>query len=435
MRRLSLLVSVVLAASLAACGNKSETPPAKPGEGGAAKPADAKPADGKPAEAKPGDAKPGAGPAAGGAAKPPMALPVKAAPVKVGPFSTDVTAVGTLLPDESVLIRSEIDGRITALHFQEGQAVAKGARLVSFDASEYEAALAASSADLRTRTADHERAKDLLSKGFVSVEVVDRARGAMEVAAARVQQDQARLAKTAIFAPFSGVMGLRQISPGAYVKTGDSIVRVENIASIKLDFRVPEVYVGRIARGQPVAVSLDAFPGERFQGRIFAIEPVVDEKSRTVLARAQVPNTGGKLKPGLFARVSVQLDNRATAITIPEQAIVPQGKDTFVYKVLDGGKTQITKVQLGGRRPGEVEIVGGLAPGDVVVSEGALKLAMMPPGAPVMVLPAAGAPPAPGAAPAPGAPAAAAAGGPAAPPPAGGAAPAAKPAAGEKKGG
>ncbi len=146
MRRFSLFVSVVLAASLAACGNKSETPPAKPGEGAAAKPADAKPGD-----AKPGDAKPGAGPAAGGAAKPPMALPVKAAPVKVGPFSTDVTAVGTLLPDESVLIRSEIDGRITTLHFQEGQAVAKGARLVSFDASEYEAALAASCAP-RPRT-------------------------------------------------------------------------------------------------------------------------------------------------------------------------------------------------------------------------------------------------------------------------------------------
>jgi len=413
MRSLSFPLVVLIALLLAACGNKAEAPPGKPADG-AAKPGDAKPSDGKPA----------AGPAGGGAAKPPMALPVKAVAVTVGPFSTDVTAVGSLLADESVLIRSEIDGRVTVLHFEEGQAVAKGARLVSFDASEYQAALAASSAELRTKTSDHERAKDLLAKGFVSVEVVDRARGAMEVAAARVQQDQARLAKTAIFAPFSGVMGLRQISPGAYLKTGDNIARVESIASIKLDFRVPETYVGRIARGQPVAVSLDAFPGEQFQGRIFAIEPLVDEKSRTVLARAHVPNTGGKLKPGLFARVSVQLDKREQAISIPEQSIVPQGKDTFVYKVLDNGaKTQITKVQIGGRRPGVVEITGGLAAGDMVVTEGALKLAMMPPGAPVtvMVLPAAGAPPAPGGATAPGA-------APAAAPPA-------KPAEGDKKGG
>lgn len=220
MRSLSFPLVVLIALLLAACGNKAEAPPGKPADG-AAKPGDAKPSDGKPA----------AGPAGGGAAKPPMALPVKAVAVTVGPFSTDVTAVGSLLADESVLIRSEIDGRVTVLHFEEGQAVAKGARLVSFDASEYQAALAASSAELRTKTSDHERAKDLLAKGFVSVEVVDRARGAMEVAAARVQQDQARLAKTAIFAPFSGVMGLRQISPGAYLKTGDNIARVESIAS------------------------------------------------------------------------------------------------------------------------------------------------------------------------------------------------------------
>jgi len=308
--------------------------------------------------------------------------------VKVGSFTSDVTAVGTLLADESVMLRAEIDGRVVALNFQEGQAVTKGTKLVSIESSEYEAALAASSAELRTKTADFERAKDLLTKGFVSAELVDRARGAMEVAAARVQQEQARLAKTGIYAPFNGIVGLRLVSPGAYLKAGDSIIRIENISAIKVDFRVPEIYVGRVARGQPVTVAVDAFPGTPFTGRIFAIEPQIDEKSRTVLLRAQVPNTNGKLKPGLFARVSLQLENRASAIVIPEQAIVPQGKDAFVYRVLEGGKTELTKVEIGGRRPGEVEIVSGLSAGDVVVTEGAMKLGMMPPGAPVMILPA-----------------------------------------------
>lgn len=370
----SLLPAVLVAWMIGGCGANSESKPAAPGT---AKPGDAKPAD----TAKAG------GPAGGGSAKP-MALPVRAVPVKVTTFTSDVTAVGTLLADESVMLRSEIDGRVVALNFQEGQAVTKGARLVAIESSEYEAALAASSAELRTKTSDHERAQDLQGKGFVSAELVDRARGAMEVAAARVQQDRARLAKTSISAPFDGIMGLRLISPGAYLKAGDNIVRIENIRAIKLDFRVPEIYVGRIARGQPVNVSMDAFPGTSFAGRIYAIEPQVDEKSRTVLVRAQVPNPNGKLKPGLFARVSVQLDSRASAIVIPEQAIVPQGRDAFVYKVLDGGATALTKVELGGRRPGEVEIVAGLAPGDTVVTEGAMKLGMMPPGAPVMVLPA-----------------------------------------------
>ena len=404
---------VALVATLTACGSKADIPPAA-----GTKPGDAKPQD----AAKPG----AAGPAAG--AKPPMALPVKAAQVKVGQFTSDVTAVGSLLADESVLIRSEIDGRVTGIHFEEGRAVAKGAKLISFDGSEAEAALAANVAELRTKTSEHERAKELFGKGFISAEAVDRTRGAMDVAQAHVQQERARVAKTSIVAPFSGTMGLRQISPGAYVKTGDSIVRIEKISAIKLDFRVPELYAGRLARDQQVAISLDAFPGEKFVGRIYAIEPTVDEKSRTVLARAQVPNVDGKLKPGLFARVSVQLENRDNAIVLPEQSLVPQGKEMFVYKIIEGGKTQITKVQVGGRRPGEVEIVAGLVAGDMVVTEGAMKLGMMPPGAPVMVLPPPGSPP-------PGSPATAAAA-PAAQPPAGATA-VPKPAqpAGDRKGG
>lgn len=414
---MALTLATLVALGLVACGD-SKTDAAAPAGSGTAKAADgAKPGD----AAKPAGGAPAAGGGAGGApgGKPP-GLPVKAAPVRVGTFSTDVTAVGSLLAQESVLIRSEIDGRVTALTFTEGQPVRKGQKLVGFDSSEWEATLAASTAELRTKQTDWERGKELLAQNFVSKEAVDRLRGAVEVAQARMLADKARLAKTAIYAPFDGTAGLRVISPGAYVKTGDAIVRIESLGAVKLDFRVPEVFIGRLRQGQTVRMSMDAYPTEHFEGRIVALEPVIDEKSRTVLARAEVPNPKGLLRPGLFARVAVQLEERPGALIIPEQAIVPQGRETFVYRIGEGNTTQITKIEIGGRRPGEVEVLSGLAAGDLIVAEGAMKLGMMPPGAPVTPIPLGG--PAPGAG---GAGGGADAGG---AKPADGAAPAAKPA-------
>lgn len=328
-----------------------------------------------------------------------MGLPVKAEPVKVGPVQNEITAIGTLLPAESVVIRSEIPGRVVSLNFQEGQGVSKGAKLVSLDPSEYQARLAGSTADATKERQRYERTKELLAQKFVSQDAVDVAKGSMDVALAKQQQDEVALAKTTITAPFGGIVGLRLISPGAYVKAGDDIVRLENVGSLKLDFRVPELYVSKLKPGLSVSIRTDAFPNDVFEGRIYAIEPTVDEKSRTVLARAQVPNGQSKLKPGMFGRVSILLESRPKAIIIPEEAIWPQGRDAFVYRIVDG-KAMLTKVQLGIRRPGEVEVLQGLGENDVVMTDGQMK---MKDGAPVMVLPrppATASGPAPGAAPA-----------------------------------
>lgn len=378
------LMSAALAASMiVGCGTKPEANPPAPSAA-------------KPADAKPGDApKPGAGPAAGGPAKP-SGLPVKAEPVKIGPIENEITAVGTLLPAESVVIRSEIPGRVLALNFQEGQAVQKGSKLVTLDPSEYQARLAGTSADALKEKQRYERAKGLLAQNFVSQDAVDVAKANMDVALAKQQQDEVAVSKTSITAPFSGIVGLRLISPGAYVKAGEDIVRLENVSSLKLDFRVPEIYVSKLKPGLVVTIRTEAFPSDAFEGRIFAIEPAVDEKSRTVLARAQVPNSQVKLKPGMFGRVSILLESRPKAVIIPEEAIWPQGRDAFVYKIVDG-KAMLTKVQLGVRRPGEVEVLQGLAENDIVMTDGQMK---MKDGAPVMVLPR---PPATAAAPAAGA--------------------------------
>ena len=320
----------------------------------------------------------------------PMGLPVKAEPVKVGAVVDEVTAVGSLLAEESVVIRPEIDGRIVGLHFQEGQAVKQGQRLVSIDASEYQAQLAAVKAELNTERQRYTRAEELYAQKFITKEALDVQAGAVDRLKARVQEVQVRVDKTEIRAPFCGIVGLREVSAGAYVKAGADIAILENVSSIKVDFRIPEVHLSKVERNQPVVLRVDAFPGESFQGRVYAIQPVVNEATRTALMRARVTNKGFKLKPGMFVRVALTMTTRPNAITVPEEALWPQGKDNFVFKVVDG-KAILTKVELGNRRPGEVEINQGLSPGDIVVTEGQIKLRD---GAPVMVM---GAPPVQGA--------------------------------------
>ena len=311
-----------------------------------------------------------------------LAIPVKVGVVRSGTISEEISAVGSLLANESVMIRPERDGRITAIHFTEGQLVRKGEKLVSLDTAEIEAQLAAATSEMNLNRSRLNRAEELHEKKFISAQALDDAREAMNQSTARHAEVKARLEKSAVIAPFEGVAGLRQVSPGAYAKAGQDVARLEGIGTLKLDFRVPELYLGRIREHQEVQVRLDAFAGETFRGEIYAIEPSVDEQTRTVLLRARVPNPGARLKPGMFARVILVLETRENALIVPEQALVPQGADRFVFRVADG-KAMMTKIELGLRRPGEVEIRGGLTAGDTIIVDGQLRLRD---GSPVTVL-------------------------------------------------
>jgi membrane fusion protein (multidrug efflux system) len=362
-----VVVFVALASiGLSGCGDKGQ-------DAAGGKPADAAKAAGGAGGGKPG----------GGDGKP-KGLPVKAMPVRVLDVSSDVSAVGTLLADESVMIRPEIDGRVDAIHFLEGQTVSKGQKLVSLDPAELKAQMSRMEVLVRTEQQRLDRAKDLLAQQFIAQEAVDLAKNNLDSAVAQRREAEARLTKTTIIAPFAGTIGLRLISPGAYVRKGDDIARLESISNIKVDFRIPEAFTSKVRAGQDMHIRLDAFPGDEFAGRIYAIEPMVDERSRTVLIRGRINNTASRLKPGMFVRVLLTFDKRINAIVVPEPAIWPQGKDSFVYKVVDG-KAILTKIAVGTRRPGEVEVTSGLSAGDLVVTEGQIKLKD---GAPVMVLPA-----------------------------------------------
>lgn len=310
-------------------------------------------------------------------------IPVKVATVTAETLKVEVTAVGTLRADETVIIRPEISGRAAILHFKEGQAVSAGEPLITLDQAEYQAQLAGSVAQAGLEEISYQRLQDLQRKNLSSPQTVDESKARLDAARAAQKLAQVRLDKTVIRAPFAGTIGLRLVSPGAYLKPGDDIANLESLGAMKLDFRAPETYLARLATGQTLTVRVDAWPDQSFEGIIYAIDPAVDPETRTVLLRARLPNKGNKLRPGLFARVTLVLEQRENALIAPEQAIVPLGQTPFVYRVVDG-KAVKTPVRLGLRRPGRVEILDGLNTGDQVVTDGQLKIRD---GAVVKVLP------------------------------------------------
>lgn len=315
------------------------------------------------AAAAPAASTPGSGPA----------VSVEAIKVERLALPQGITAVGSLRSDESITLRPEVAGRISAIQFREGERVAKGAPLVKLDPSVTQAELQQAQANMVLAKAKYDRAIDLQGKGFISGQARDEAENNLKVGEAALALARAKLAKLSIEAPFSGIIGLRSVSVGDYVKEGADMVNLEAIDPLKVDFRVPEIYLSQIRVGQSLQMTLDAVPGKTYEGKVFAINPLVDAAGRAVVIRAQVRNQDTTLRPGMFARVRLLTHEKQEALVVPEQAIVPQGDEWFVYRVVDG-KAQRAKVEIGQRRDGKAEVMKGLRDGDVVVTAGQLKI-------------------------------------------------------------
>jgi membrane fusion protein (multidrug efflux system) len=312
-----------------------------------------------------------AAPGKGGA--PGAAVSVEAVKVATLSLPQTISAVGSLRSDESVTLRPEVAGRIAAIGFQEGQKVAKGTVLVRLDPAINEAEVQQARANLKLAQSKYDRAVDLAKSNFISGQARDEAENILRVAQAALKLAEAKLAKMEIRAPFSGVIGLRGVSVGDYVKEGADMVNLESIDPLKVDFRVPEVYLSDVAVGQSLTVTLDAFPGRSFEGKVLALNPLVDSAGRSIVIRAQVRNGDIQLRPGMFARVALITRAARNALVVPEQAIVPQGEDQYVFRIVEH-KAERVKVEVGVRRDGKVEVVKGLQPDDVVVTAGQLKL-------------------------------------------------------------
>lgn len=304
---------------------------------------------------------------------PPAGTPVEAMAVKQISLPQAITAVGSLRSDEAVVLRPEISGRVSEILFREGQRVQQGEILIRFDSSVQRAELEQAKANLSLNQSKFERAMDLQKKGFISSQARDEAENNFRVSKAAVDLFAARLAKLELRAPFSGLAGLRQVSVGDYVKDGQDLVNIESVDPLKVDFRVPEIYLKQVAVGQAMQIGLDAFPNQSFTGQVLAINPLVDANGRSIVIRAQVRNPGSQLRPGMFARVRLLVGGMQDSLAVPEQALVSVGDDLYVFKVADG-KAQRTRIEIGQRRDAMVEVVKGLAKSDLVITAGLQKI-------------------------------------------------------------
>lgn len=300
-------------------------------------------------------------------------VPVEAAKVTVGPLSERVTAVGSLASNESIIVRPEVAGRVVEIGFQEGQPVKQGTVMVKLDDSLNQAEVDDAQARLDLAKRNFARTEELFSGKIATERARDEARSTLGIGTATVELAKVKLAKMRLVAPFDGIAGLRKVSVGDYVSAGQELFNLEDIDPIKVDFRVPEKFLPALRTGQAIEISVDAYGGRKFTGEVYAIDPRIDQAGRSVVIRARVANQDQLLRPGLFARVTVVLELKSSALTVPEQAIYPRGDGQFVYKVVEGKAKEI-KVTIGTRRDGRVEIVDGLALEDTVVTAGHQKI-------------------------------------------------------------
>ncbi len=307
------------------------------------------------------------------AAPAPAGIAVEATKVAVVKLPQALGAVGSLRSDETVIVRPEIAGRVAQILFREGERVTKGQVLVKLDDSVQQADFDRARANLILSKTKHERSIDLRNKGFISSQALDEAENNLKVAQADSELMSARSSKTAIRAPFSGTIGLRLISVGDYVKEGQDMVNLESLDPLKVDFRVPELAMSQVKDGQMLQITLDALPDKAYDGKVLAINPLIDANGRSIVIRAQVPNRDGRLRPGMFARVRLFTSGEKDTLVVPEESLFPVGEDKFVYKVVDG-KAMRQKIEIGQRREGKVEVVNGLSADDVIVTAGVIKL-------------------------------------------------------------
>lgn len=288
------------------------------------------------------------------------------------PFGTRIEAIGTALARESVEITSKTANTITAIRFAEGQRVAAGTVLVELDAAQAHAALAEAEATLAESRNQFARGRDLSVTQALSRAQLDQLETAVKTAEARVAAAQSRLADTVIRAPFAGRTGFRLVSLGGLVNPGTIITTLDDTSVIKLEFSIPQAYLGELAIGLAIEARADGLGDRRFSGEIVTIDSRIDPVTRSVKVRAELPNADNALRPGLF--MNVQLRTATTSrLMVPEEAIVPDQGRSYVFVVEDERAVR-REVVTGGREPGSVVVLSGLAGEERIVVEGTQRI-------------------------------------------------------------
>lgn len=294
-----------------------------------------------------------------GAGRPPgrFATPVTVATVVKDKILNEVEAVGTASANESVELSANVTETIEKINFIEGIRVKKGDILVELSADSERAAV-------DEAQKQYDRIKTLTQTSAATITRLDQQILALD-------QAKAALNDRILTAPFSGIVGIRQVSEGALVTPGQVVTTIDDLSQIKLDFSIPEKYLGQVAIGQPVRATSIAYPGVVFEGRIYALGTRVDPATRAFQLRALIPNDQFKLRPGMLLNVLLELGKRS-ALVIPEEAINYSEEEKYVFVVVDG-KTEKREVKLGERFAGSVEVLSGVKEGEQVIVEGGLR--------------------------------------------------------------
>lgn len=331
-----------------------------------------------------GDEKAGGGPGGRGGPGGGRGQTVSEAVIGARAFTDEIRVLGVARGRRSVNITSSTSELITRVLFTDGQRVAAGTPLVELQAREEDAGIIEARAQVAQAQRQYDRYRTLADRGIAPRVTAEDAETALATAQASLTAAQARRGDRLIRAPFAGVLGLSSVTAGTLVNPGGVITTLDDIDVVRVDFPVPERYLGVLRPGAPIRATIDAYGDESFGGRIALIDTRINEQTRAVTARAEIPNPGGRIRPGMAVRVAVQQGQR-TAPAAPETAVQYEGDGAFVYRIArgdEGSTAQRVEVETGSVEGGFVEILSGLDVGDRVVGSG---LNRIQPGAPIRV--------------------------------------------------
>ncbi|QNH61368.1 efflux RND transporter periplasmic adaptor subunit [Hymenobacter sediminicola] len=355
-RLLWILVTLAVVAGLVFVKMKYFPSPNADGKGGGGKGAGS------------GKGGPGGAGGKGGAQK----LPVQVYVVKPTNLSDEVAATGSVLADESVVIKSELSGKITSLNIREGQPVRKGQLLFSINADEAQAGIRKQEYNIKLFRDQERRQRTLLDKEYISAQEYEQANNQLLTAQSDLQALRATLDRAFVKAPFDGVLGLTTATVGTYVSPGTEITTLSRVRPVKIDFAVPGRFANNVRVGDVVSVT-DEATNKKYDAKVYAIDPQIDPVSRTQPVRARYANTNDELRPGAFVKVNLQLGESTDALQVPTEAVIPEASGYSVYTVKNG-KMAPKKVKIGIRSDKVIQVTDGLVVGDSVIRTGILQL-------------------------------------------------------------
>ncbi|MBM0493024.1 efflux RND transporter periplasmic adaptor subunit [Aeromonas jandaei] len=318
--------------------------------------------------------------------RPEPEFPVTAMVTKAQDWIPTIEAIGFIEPNQGVTLSTELAGTIDAITFESGKPVKADQLLLSLDSSVEKANLRASQAKLPAAKAKFDRFQNLYKTSSISKEQLDEAEAAYRSLEADIESLKATIARREVRAPFSGVVGLRNVFLGQYLQPGTDIVRLEDTSVMRLRFTVPQTDISKITLGQIIKINVDAYPQTQFDGHITAIEPAVNYQSGLIQVQADIPNNDGQLRSGMFARASIILPTVQNQIVVPQSAIsfTLYGQNVYVLKESEetdkeGKKVMVKRakqvvVKAGERRGNDVHVLSGIQAGDEIVLSGQVRL-------------------------------------------------------------